>query len=425
MPCCASWRRRLRVRAGKWPAPDASLLAKDITEMTTAETHSRTGEDLSPATRVSSAIAGLVGDIKALKADLYGKMQQQDERMTMIDRKSLRSARPALSASADLSAPHQKAFNAYLRSGDDDGLRGLEIEGKAMSTTVNSDGGYLVDPATSETVKSVLAATASIRAIANVVNVEASSFDVLIDRNDAGAGWANETASTAETGTPQIDRISIPLFELNALPKASQRLLDDSAFDIEAWLAGRIADKFARAEAAAFVSGDGVDKPRGFLNHTLVGNSVWTWGKIGYVPTGVNGGIGDGDAIIDLVYALGAQYRAGATFVMNSKTAGSLRKLKDADGRHLWSDGFSAGEPARLLGYPVLIAEDMPDVASGSCAIAFGNFSAGYTIAERPDLRILRDPFSAKPHVLFYATKRVGGDVSDFAAIKVLRCSLA
>ena len=392
--------------------------------MTTAESHSRTGEDLSPVDRVGTAIAGLVGDIKGLKNDLYAKLQHQEERLTMLDRKSLRSARPALASTVDTGAPHQKAFNAYLRSGDDDGLRGLEFEGKAMSTAVNSDGGYLVDPATSESVKSVLASTASIRAIANVVNVEASSFDVLIDRNDAGAGWANETASTSETGTPQIDRISIPLFELNALPKASQRLLDDSAFDIEAWLAGRIADKFARAEAAAFVIGDGVDKPRGFLNHNKVANSAWTWGSLGYVASGVSGGIGDGDAIIDMVYALGAQYRAGATFVMNSKTAGSLRKLKDADGRHLWSDGFSAGEPARLLGYPVLIAEDMPDIAANEHPIAFGDFSSGYTIAERPDLRVLRDPFSAKPHVLFYATKRVGGDVSDFAAIKLLRCSV-
>ncbi|WP_146587364.1 phage major capsid protein [Puniceibacterium confluentis] len=393
--------------------------------MTTAESHSRAGEDMSPATRVGSAIAGLVGDIRGLKSDIYARLQQQEERLTMLDRKSHRSGRPALASSADMAAPHQKAFNAYLRSGDDDGLRGLEIEGKAMSTSVNSDGGYLVDPVTADTVKSVLASTASIRAIANVVNVEASSFDVLIDRNDAGAGWANETASSAETGTPQIDRISIPLFELNALPKASQRLLDDSAFDIEAWLAGRIADKFARAEAAAFVSGDGIDKPRGFLDHAAVDNDVWAWGNLGYVPTGVAGSVGDGDAIIDLVYGLGAQYRAAASFVMNSKTAGSLRKLKDGDGRHLWSDGFSAGEPARLLGYPVLIAEDMPDIGADTIPIAFGDFAAGYTIAERPDLRVLRDPFSAKPHVLFYATKRVGGDVSDFAAIKLLRCAVA
>ncbi|MDJ0821463.1 MAG: phage major capsid protein [Paracoccaceae bacterium] len=394
--------------------------------MNTAETHSRTEDDQSPVTRVSTAMAGLVGDFKALSADLHAKLQQQEERLTMLDRKhALAGARPALSTATEVEAPHQKAFDAYLRSGDDEGLRGLELEGKAMSTAVNSDGGYLVDPQTAEEIKSVLDSTASIRAIANVVNVEASSFDVLIDRNDTGAGWADETTDSTETGTPTIERISIPLYELNALPKVSQRLLDDSAFDVEAWLAGRIADKFARAEAGAFVNGDGVDKPRGFLDHATVDNDVWAWGNIGYVPSTVADDIGDGDALISLVYALGAQYRAKASFVMNSKTAGALRKLKDADGRHLWSDGFAAGEPARLLGYPVLIAEDMPDIAADADPIAFGDFGAGYTIAERPDLRVLRDPFSAKPHVLFYATKRVGGDVSDFAAIKLLRCAAA
>ena len=234
-----------------------------------------------------------------------------------------------------------------------------------------------------------------------------------------GHGWATET------GTPTIDRITIPLHELSALPKASQRLLDDSAFDIEAWLAGRIADKFARAEADAFVNGDGVDKPVGFLTHSVVDNASWAWDSLGYVATGVDGDFNGGDGIVDLVYALGAQYRANGTFVMNSKTAGAVRKLKDADGRFLWSDGLAAGEPARLMGYPVLIAEDMPDIASDATAIAFGDFSAGYTIAERPDLRVLRDPFSAKPHVLFYATKRVGGDVSDFAAIKLLKFGLS
>ncbi len=179
------------------------------------------------------------------------------------------------------------------------------------------------------------------------------------------------------------------------------------------------------AEAAAFINGDGVDKPTGFLSHTLVDDVTWSWGNIGYIPTGVDGDIGGADQIVDLVYALGAQYRANATFVMNSKTAGKVRKLKDADGRFLWSDGLAAAEPARLLGYPVLIAEDMPDVESNGAAIAFGDFAAGYTVAERPDLRILRDPFSAKPNVLFYATKRVGGDVSDFAAIKLLKFSIA
>nr|WP_245964215.1 phage major capsid protein [Roseovarius spongiae] len=362
-----------------------------------------------------------MSDFKGFQADIRNRLQQQEEKLTMFERKSFAPARPALATRTDTEAPHQKAFNAYLRSGDDDGLRGLELEGKALGTSVAADGGYLVDPQTADTIKSTLSSTASIRAIANVVAVEATSFDVLIDHSDVGHGWATESAAVTETGTPAIDRITIPLHELSALPKASQRLLDDSAFDIETWLATRIADKFARAEAAAFVSGDGVDKPRGFLTHPTVDNDVWAWDNIGYVPTGADGDFSGADEIIDLVYALGAQYRANASFVMNSKTAGAVRKMKDADGRFLWSDGLAAGEPARLLGYPVLIAEDMPDIASGSMSIAFGDFGAGYTVAERPDLRVLRDPFSAKPHVLFYATKRVGGDVSDFAAIKLLK----
>jgi len=374
----------------------------------------------SPAEEVRAAVTGFVTDFKGFQAEIETKLQQTEERMTMLDRKMTLPARTPLGGAVETAAPHQKAFNAYLRNGDDDAMRGLELEGKSLSTAVNSDGGYLVDPQTSETVQSVLNATASIRAIASVVRVEATSYDVLVDHTDVGAGWATEAGPQAETDTPQIDRITIPLHELSALPKASQRLLDDSAFDIEGWLAGRIADKFARAESSAFIGGDGIDKPKGFLTHATVDNDVWVWGNLGYVPTGISGDV-DADNIIDLVYALGAQYRANGAFVMNSKTAGVVRKLKDNDGRFLWSDGLAAGEPAQLMGYPVLVAEDMPDAAADSFSIAFGDFAAGYTVAERPDLRILRDPFSAKPHVLFYATKRVGGDVSDFAAIKLLK----
>lgn len=345
--------------------------------------------------------------------------------MNKLDRKSILAQRPALARAATEEAPHQKAFAAYLRSGDDDALRGVEVESKGMTTAVAADGGYLVDPQTAETIKSTLSSTASLRAVASVVTVDATSFDVLVDHADIGAGWATETGSVPETDSPVIDRITIPLHELSALPKASQRLLDDSAFDIEGWLAQRIADKFARSEAAAFISGDGVDKPRGLMTYPTVANDSWAWGSLGYSVTGDETGFGNADAIIDLVYSLGAQYRAGASFVMNSRTAGQLRKLKDADGRFLWSDGLAAGEPARLLGYPVLVAEDMPEIGANAFAVAFGNFGAGYTIAERPDLRVLRDPFSAKPHVLFYATKRVGGGVSDYKAIKLLKFGTA
>ena len=247
--------------------------------MSKTETPALTGEGVPLVQEVKQAMTGFVNEFKGLKAEVKTKMQQTEERLTMLDRKSTIAARPHLAASIEDGAPHQKAFDAYVRCGDDDGLRGLDMEAKSLSSAVNSDGGYLVDPQTAEMIKSVLKSTASIRSIASVVNVEANSFDVLIDHTDVGAGWADEASAATETATPSIDRISIALHELSALPKASQRLLDDSAFDVEGWLAGRIADKFARAEAAAFISGDGADKPNGILNHAKVDNDVWDLGQ--------------------------------------------------------------------------------------------------------------------------------------------------
>ncbi len=382
-------------------------------------------ESRAEAAQLKAALEGFVSEIKTFRADVMGNLKEQDERVTMLDRKfTTKTARPLLAQADAGEGLHLKAFDVYLRNGSDDGLRGLVLEGKGMSTAVNAEGGYLVDPQTSERIHAVLDASASIRAIANVVRVDAGSFDVLVDHGDVGSGWETESSSITETGSAAIDRISIKLHELSAMPKASQRLLEDSAFDVEGWLAERIAVKFSRAEAAAFIAGSGSDQPRGFLDHTIVANDTADWGELGYVATGAAGDFNatnPADAIVDLVYALDAGYRANATFVMNSKTAGAVRKMKDADGRFLWSDGLAAGEPARLMGYPVLIAEDMPDIAANAHAIAFGDFRSGYTVAERPDLRVLRDPFSAKPHVLFYATKRVGGDVTDFSAIKLLK----
>ncbi|MEZ5750694.1 MAG: phage major capsid protein [Paracoccaceae bacterium] len=378
-----------------------------------------------PTADLTAALDGFVTEIKSFRNDVTTNLRQQDERLTMLDRKmTTKSHRPILAQADAGEGLHLKAFDDYLRTGDDDALRGLVLEGKGMNTAVNSEGGYLADPQTASRIRGVLLSASSLRAVASVVTVEAGSFDVLVDHGDVGSGWATESGAITETGNAAIDRISVRLHELSAMPKASQRLLEDAAFDVEGWLADRIAQKFARAEAAAFVSGSGTDQPRGFLTHTIVANDSAAWGQLGYVPTGAAGdfnAVNPADAIVDLVYALDAAYRANATFVMNSKTAGAVRKMKDADGRFLWSDGLAAGEPARLMGYPVLIAEDMPDIGADAHAMAFGDFRAGYTIAERPDLRVLRDPFSAKPHVLFYATKRVGGDVTDFAAIKLLK----
>lgn len=398
--------------------------------MRKTEVKARAGEGVSdaPAQEMKTAMAGFLSEFRGFQDELKSKLQQQEERLTMLDRKTYAAGRPALSAAVHDEAPHKKAIAAYLRAGDDDGLRGLTLEGKALNTSVSADGGYLINPEMAERIQGVQRSTASVRAVANVVNVESTSFDVVIDRTDLGSGWATELAAFAETTTPVLERISIKLFELAAMPKASQRLLDDAAFDVEGWLAERIANKFARAEAAAFISGDGVDKPKGFLNYNKITNGSWVWGQLGYVPTGAAADFAAtnaSDSIVDLVYALGAEYRANGTFLMNSKTAGAVRKMKDADGRFMWSDGLALGEPSRLMGYPVLVAEDMPDIGANAFAIAFGDFHAGYTVAERPDLRILRDPFSAKPNVLFYASKRVGGDVTDFNAIKLLKFAIS
>ncbi len=391
------------------------------------ETKARAGMEASralhPAAEMTAAMAGFLSELKGFQGEVKTALQQQEERLTMLDRKTMSYGRPALSASADQDVPHKKAFDAYLRSGDDDALRGLMLEGKGLSSAA-SEGGVLIDPQTAETIRSMLVSTSSIRAIANVVNVDSASFDVLIDTSEVGSGWATETGAATESIAPILERISIRLHELSAMPKASQRLLDDSAFDVEGWLADKIATRFIRAESAAFVNGDGIDKPKGILLPPKVTNASWAWGSIGYVPSGAPGDFPSAnaaDCIVTLVYALAADYRANATFVMNSKTAGAVRKMKDADGRFMWSDGLALAEPARLMGYPVLICEDMPDIATDAYAIAFGDFRSAYTIAERPDVRVLRDPFSAKPHVLFYASKRVGGDITDFAAIKLMK----
>ena len=371
-----------------------------------------------------SAATEFLSTFRSFKQDMSKCMTEMGQRIDAIDRKNSETRRPALSTGSVEDAPHKKAVAAYVRTGDEDALRALEVEAKGLNTQVAAEGGFLIDPQTAATIDTVLRSGASLRAISRVVHVEAAAYDVLIDHEEIGAGWIDEITPAAETTAPTIDRISIPLHELSASPVASQRLLDDAAFDVEGWLAERVADRFLRAESDAFVNGDGVNKPRGFLTKPEVANDSWTWGNIGYVATGSDGAFdpnNPGDALVDLVYALNAEYRSGSVFIMNSKTAGEVRKMKDNQGRFLWMEGLQATQPPLLVGYPALIVEEMPDVGSGAHAIAFGNFAHGYTIAERPDLRILRDPYSARPNVTFFATKRVGGDVTDYAAIKTLK----
>lgn len=325
-------------------------------------------------------------------------------------------ARPMLSGAR---APGGAAFAGFLRSGSG------ALEMKALSGTSGAEGGFAVPREIDALVDATLASVSPIRAIANVVTVGSAGYRKLVASGGIESGWASETAARDETDTPVFNEIAPPMGDLFANPAASQAMLDDAAFDVETWLADEIAREFARAEGAAFVGGNGTNKPKGFLTYptAATGDGARAFGTIQHVLSGAAGAFAANpeEKLIDLVQALRAPYRQGAVFVLNSATLARIRKFKTSDGALLWQPSLSAGQPATLLGYPVVEAEDMPDIGANALAIAFGNFRAGYLIAERGETQVLRDPYSNKPFVHFYATKRVGGAVTNSEAIKVMK----
>ena len=291
---------------------------------------------------------------------------------------------------------------------------------------LTQEGGYTAPIETESRIDQALAETSSFRAIATIRQVGSGFFKKPVSAGGIASGWAGETDARPETAAPQLDLIDFPVGELYAMPAATQMLLDDREADVDQWLADEVRDVFAAQETAAFTGGDGINKPKGITSYTSVADSAHTWGNVGYIATGTSGSFDSTspiDALIDLVYAPKTRYRANANFMMNRRTLGVLRKFKDADGNYIWQPAASAGQPSSLLGYPVTEVEDMPDIASGSTSIAFGDFGRGYLIVDRQGVRVLRDPYSAKPYVLFYTTKRVGGGIQDFNAIKLLKFS--
>lgn len=350
------------------------------------------------------------------------KMGDQLTQMkSWMDAHTVAAARPAL-AGKDKPPAKQSAFTeTYIRRGVETGM-----EQKSFVGTSDSAGGYAVPQEIDAIIDRTLVDISPIRAIANVVKVGSAGYRKLVTTGGTPSGWVAENAARPETDTPDFAEIAPPSGDLYANPAASQAMLDDAAFDVEAWLASEIATEFARAEGAAFIAGSGTDRPKGFLAETVTDevDGVRAFGSLQYVPTGTDGGFDSGDpeyGLVDLVQSLRPAYRQNAHFVMNSATLSAIRKFKTADGAFLWQPGLVAGQPDTLLGYPIVEAEDMPDIASDAYAIAFGNFKAGYLIAERGETAILRDPFSNKPFVHFYATKRIGGQVANSEAIKLLK----
>ena len=345
-----------------------------------------------------------------------------DERLARIDRRlealSLKAARPAL-GEGDLQdeavSERSKAWQRYIRSGDESGLARLDT--KSLSEGTPDQGGYVAPPELDLLIEARLAQASPMRQIATVRQTSSGTFSKPVGLG-VDAQWAGETAARPETLTNGLSLLQFPAGELYAMPAATQALLEDAFSDVDQWLADEVESAFAAQESAAFITGDGVSKPKGLLSNTIVADASHVWGDIGSVAGDFT--IADPvDQLIDLIYAPKSQYRTNGRFVMNRRTLSAVRKLKDGDGAHIWQPG-QGGEASTVLGFPVTEIEDMPDIATGNAAIAFGDFRRGYLIVDRQGARVLRDPYSAKPFVLFYTTKRVGGGVQNFDAIKVM-----
>ena len=351
--------------------------------------------------------------------------QALDETKGRLDRLALDLARPRIggAAPADHSErEHKAAFDTYMRSGESNGLKALEA--KAMSRTSGADGGYLVPVPAEKEILRRLAKISPIRAIASVQEISTQSLRRAYSTTGPAAGWVAEADPRPQTANQQIADMNFPAMEIYAMPAATQALLDDAVVDIEQWIAEEVQIAFAEQEGAAFVAGDGVNKPKGFLSYTTVADTSWTWGNIGYVATGVSGAFAatnPSDVLFNLVYALRAGYRQNGKFVMGRRAQSLVRQFKTTTGDYIWAPPVTADGAASLMNFPVVEAEDMPDPAANSLSIAFGDFERGYVVVDRVGIRVLRDPYSAKPYVLFYTTKRVGGGVQNFEAIKLLK----
>lgn len=314
------------------------------------------------------------------------------------------------------SKARKDAFIKFARFGKE-GMNPEEI--KALSTGSDPDGGYLVTPEMSSEIVKKVFETSPMRSLASVVSIASNQFEIIEDLGEFDASWVGETGSRSETNTSELKKLIIPVHEMYAKPKATQQMLDDAGLNVEAWIAEKVADKFARTEATAFISGNGVGKARGILTYA---SGTTGYNDLEQVVSGSSGAFA-ADGLMSLVYALKAPYKANAKFLMKRASVAAVRKLKDSQNQYLWAPGLEAGQPDLLLGFPIVEADDMEAIGANALAAAFGDFKAGYQIVDRIGIRTLRDPYSSKPYVEFYTTKRVGGGVKNFEAIKIHKLS--
>lgn len=417
---------------------------------TAHEEFKKANDELLKAKADGKAVADLETKVSKISADLdkLGEMRDAlsavetklnrpqfgaDDKDASAEVKSFNDMRRANSQSGanvsdiDLKtyATYKSAYFNLLRKGNVGMLSGDEQ--KALQAGVDSDGGYLLPTSTVGRVVKKVYELSPIRQIANVQTISTDALEGVAETGEASYGWASETGTRSETSSPTIGKYRIEAHEMYAAPKATQKLIDDAAVDVEAWLAGKVADKFARVEGAAFITGTGVGQPRGFTKYTTAAtaDSTRDWGTMEHVASGASADFASSnpaDVLFDLIGAFKTAYLQNARWVTLRSVIAKIRKFKEATtNAYMWQPGLQAGQPDRLLGYPVVTAQDMPALAADSLSLAFGDFMEGYQVVDRIGIRTLRDPYTAKPYVVFYSTKRVGGGVVNSEAIKFIK----
>lgn len=360
--------------------------------------------------------------MSAEKSSLEGKVDKLNEQISefesykqQMELEQKQRNRPGISDSS--AAEYKDGFLSFLRKGD-----ASKIETKAVNTGADADGGFAVPEELDRAILEIERDMSPMRQVCNVMSVSTPDYKKLVNVGGAGSGWVGEESERPETATPSLKQITANMGEIYANPAATQNSLDDIFFNAESWISSEVAKEFSDQEGLAFLSGNGTNKPKGILAYTLSSNADASraFGQLQQI-TASGANTVTGNDLIDIIHSAKAGYRRNASFMMNNMSVAAIRKIKDNDGNYLWRPGLEAGAASSLLGYGIVENEDLADMEANANSILFGDFSRGYTIVDRIGTRILRDPYTNKPFVHFYTTRRTGGMLTDSNAIKVLK----
>jgi len=385
------------------------------------EEFKRTNDELLKAKADGKGVEALEAKLSKINEDL-GKIADLKSAIQELEKKM---NRPGVAGETDpIKAEHKQAFGRFVRKGIEDGLG--ELQAKAYNITTDADGGYAVPEELDRNILDLMRDVSPMREVCNVISVGSSDYKKLANKGGTSGGWVDEDDARTATNSSQMAILTPFMGEVYAYPQATQQMLDDVFFNAEQFIEGECTMTFAEMEGAAFTAGDGIKKPKGFLSYTAAAtaDSSRAFGTLQYIASGAAAdwaASNPQDKLLDLVYSLKKGYRTNARWMTSKSMLADVRKIKDAEGNYIWRPGLEAGQPDTLLGYGIAENEDMPAKAANALSIAFGDFKRGYTIVDRMGTRILRDPYTNKPFVGFYVTKRVGGFLADSSAIKLFK----